>query len=247
MAVELTPEAKDALTILRLKLSELLALGANSKYDGSFDRWHMTTSEILKRFLNDTQYRLQFLNIRFSPVGYWDANAFVHGRVKAQSCLEAAIEHIERFGLDEHESDELEQIEETVEGEEPDEIEEVRHAGGGLHIYGDIKNLAIAMHSATQNVNQTVNEEVATLREIGDILRNSGELRQREVAQALDVITKLATELHKSRESWNWRNVLDWSNTLLSIANNATDAATKLAPYLPVLVGLYETAAKMLK
>ena len=99
MSLKSALQADEALKILRLKLSELLALGVNSKYEGSFNRWHMTTSEILKRYLNHTQYRLQFLNIRFSPVGYWDADAFANGRIKAQACLEAAIEHIERFGL----------------------------------------------------------------------------------------------------------------------------------------------------
>ena len=222
-------DAQHAIEILKIKLDELSALSESNALDGDFSRWHMTTSEVLKQYVSNTQYRLQFVNIRFKPSEFWDTNPFPQGCIKAKACLEGAIEHIERFGL-----------------EKPKPPLEAPESGGGLHFHGKITNLALAMNSATQNVSQTAGSEGEALRQIGEILRESGELRQREVVQALDVITKLATELHKSRDGWNWRNILDWSGKLLDIANNATDALTKLTPYLPILVGLCEEARKMI-
>lgn len=72
-------------------------------------------------------------------------------------------------------------------------------------------------------------------------------MRGREIRQALETIRAIATEMQKPKEGWNWENVLDWSGTLLKLAEAATDAAAKLAPYLPVVVALSEQAKAMLR
>jgi hypothetical protein len=73
-----------------------------------------------------------------------------------------------------------------------------------------------------------------------------GELKQKEVAQALEIIATLATELHNPKSGWNWKSIADSTNTLLGIAKAVTDVAAKLAPHLRLIVGLFDTAQKML-
>ncbi|MFZ0635269.1 MAG: hypothetical protein WA755_00230 [Candidatus Acidiferrales bacterium] len=134
-AAKKTPEAQEGVDTFRLKLSELSTLLNKNPNDAVFDRWRMTTLEALKHYVRGTQYYFHFLNIDFKHVGYWDSrrDPFVEGCKQAQTCLEGAIEHIERFGL-----------------EKSEEKPEVHEAGTSVHFHGTIQNLAIAMDSATQ-------------------------------------------------------------------------------------------------
>lgn len=106
MAVELTPEAKEAILVLKSKLAELSEISAKNENDNKFDRWHMTTIEILKHYLPKTQYCLRFMNIDFWSSGRWDTknNPFGNACLDAEACLKGAIEHVEIFGLEKPQS-----------------------------------------------------------------------------------------------------------------------------------------------
>jgi hypothetical protein len=241
-AVKLTPEAANAIADFQEQLAKLMGLYDTNPQHPNFVRWRMTTTEVFKHHLPHSSSYLTFANISFTTSSWTEAygdgdarNPFNRGCIAAKACIEGAIEHIQMFGLD----------------APKDQRPAPRPAteSGGVHFHGgvSIQNLAVAADDAVQNVNQYASKEGEALKQVGDILRESGELKQREVAQALDVIAKLATEMHKPKDRWNWRSVFEWTDTLLKIAPRATDVAARLAHHIPVLVALYETAEKMLR
>jgi hypothetical protein len=230
---EHSAKEKEALDAFRTQRALLDTVADRSVRDPAFMKWRIVTQEVFKRYLSS--YQVRFMNINFTLRSYTGdpQETYLAGIETSKACLDAAIEHIERWGL-----------------EKPAEAEArpaMREDARRFNFYAPIQNLAVAMDNAVQNVNQSASDEGTALKQIGDILRQSGELKQKEVAQALEIIANLATEMHKPKTGWSWKNIADWTNTLLEIAKNATDATAKLATYLPVMAGLYDTAVKMLR
>jgi hypothetical protein len=111
-SVNLSPLALRALSALQEQLALLMSLTGSDTEDPRFIKWHLTTTEVFKRFLPDSNYRSKFVNTHFSTAGYFDPpypksdprNPFNRGCVAVKVYLEAAIENIQRYGLDTHDA-----------------------------------------------------------------------------------------------------------------------------------------------
>jgi hypothetical protein len=233
-----TDRTQEAIDQFRRQLAELTTLDGKDVGDPAFIRWKSVSREVFKRYLPHSTYHSRFGSIDFLGPDFrinpqFDLAIISSDSLRsARGCLEGAIEHIQRFGLDEPKKDQPSQ-----------------EGSGNVSFQGQItiQNLAIATNDAIQHVIQNASSEADALKHVSEILRVSGELKQKEVAQALEIIRDLAKELQKPKGHWNWRNIFDWTELLLDIANNATDMTAKLSPYLPILAGLYETAQAALK
>ena len=113
---------------------------------------------------------------------------------------------------------------------------------GGLtqHFHAPV-NQAIAMDRATQNVGQ-IGSSGNSLAEISDLLQQSYDLTRRQLEDALHAAKQLDIEAQKPEANRDWKSIAEWGNTLLGIAEKATDLTAKLAPHLPWVILLIEQA-----
>lgn len=97
------------------------------------------------------------------------------------------------------------------------------------------------MDRATQNVGH-IGPSGNNLAEISDLLQQSYDLTRRQLEDALNAAKRLDTEVQKPKTNRDWKSIAEWGNTLLGIAEKATDLTAKLAPHLPWITHLIEQA-----
>jgi hypothetical protein len=85
-----------------------------------------------------------------------------------------------------------------------------------------------------------------SLKEIAALLNESLDLTGRERLDGLKAIEVIASETQKQETNRDWKSILDSGEKLLSIANKATDRATKFAPLLPAITALIHGATNWL-
>ncbi len=223
------PESFDqkAVRLLTEQLKELGSVRGLSSGDPQFKAWHNTTISLLKRFLAPTSPHLEsFIDIGFwtniypAPPGH-ERQLFVDGCRTAEASLRAVVKEIEEFGVhvEQHPA-------------------KPAAAQGGVHqnFYGsvEITNQAIATDNAIQRIGQ-MGDTGASLKEIAELFQQSEDLTKRQVKEGLAGIEALAVEVQKPEAKRNWKSVLDYGQTVLTIAGKAGDVAPKLAPYLPAI------------
>lgn len=242
-----TPEQK-AIRLLNRQLGELQTIRALNHEDPKFKAWRDTTQGLLERFLGENNnHSDRFFHTRFfsqvsqayfgrRPPGYVapeHAQAFQQGCATAEETLKAAIREIEDFGV---------HVEEAV------QTPTGKRKGGGFtqNFHGTVNmNQAVAMDSAVQRISRGDTSGV-DLKAISDLLQQSQDLSPNQVRQGVVDIEALAVEAEKPEQKRNWKAVLDVGQRVLDLAVKAVDLGTKLAPHLPAIVAMVETAGRHL-
>ena len=195
---------------------------------------------LLRRFLSQTSPHLQgFIDIGFwthifpAPPGH-ERKLYVDGCRTADASLRAVIREIENFGVHE---------------EHPKKQSTAQGGGMQQNFYGNvtIQSQAIATDNAIQSIGQMGDAIGSNLREIAELFKQSGELKQREIKEGLAGIEGVAVEIQKPEAKRDWRKVLDSGQVVLTIADKATDLVHKLGPYLPAILTLMENAKHWVK
>ena len=252
-----SPDEK-AIRLLKRQLEELQTVRGLNYKDPAFKAWRDTTRSVLERFLGlESHHTTRFRDTRFFgasvmrtdfggggrllPEGHIseeDAEAFQKACETTDASLRAAIRHIEDFG---------------VYVEEARAVPAGRRSGrsGGVSqtFHGPVTfhNQAIAADSAIQKIGRMGSTMGSSLKEIADLLQQSQDLTPRQVKEGLTGIEALAVEVQKPEVKRNWKSVLDYGQSVLAIADKATDLAHKLAPYTPAIATLVEKARHLLK
>ncbi len=231
------PESLDnkAIRMLNEQLQELEGLRRLNGEDPNFTAWHDTTVSLLRRILRpNSPYLARFIDIGFSSQAYpappgYDRRCFVSGCGPAEATLRAVVREIEHFG---------------VHVGQPAITPAVDRGGVHQTFHGPvtIQRQAIATDNAIQKIGHMGDTIGASLREIAEVFRQSEELTPRQAKEGLAGIEALAIEVQKPEAKRNWKSVLDCGQTILTIADKATDLTHKLAPYLPVVVTLVQSA-----
>jgi hypothetical protein len=108
MSENLSPSAKQALDLFQDSLTKLVLLRNSNPEEPQFIKWHSATTEIFRRFLPESNYRAGFLHTSFQSLGHFDQSypksdehhPYNRGCGAARAYIENAIEHIQKFGLD---------------------------------------------------------------------------------------------------------------------------------------------------
>jgi hypothetical protein len=174
----------------------------------------------------------------YNYVSEEDLEAFRSSCETAEALLSAAIRHIEDIGVYE---------------------EEARSSGRGksrgrtgalsqhfsattMHV-----NQAVATDSAVQRIGRIGDKTGVDLKEIAGLLQQSQDLSPNQARQVVADVEALAVEVEKPEEKRNWKAVLEYGQRVLDLAGKAVDVGTKLAPHLPSVVALMESAKHFLK
>jgi len=216
-----------------------------------FVSWRDTTSALFQRFLPpDSPHIITFQRLTFRapvaartlPYNYRgprpvtnvssaDRARFESDCAMAEECIKAVREEIRAFGV--HSMRDW----------------PATRNGGASHqnFYGSvtIENQAIATGNSIQNIGQ-MGDTGTSLKEIGALLDQSMELTGREKLESFKALEAIVAETHEPVERRNWKYIFDCGEKLASIANKATDIATKLAPHMPALVMLMDEGRKRL-
>jgi hypothetical protein len=245
-----------AIRLLTRQLKELGThiCGLNDYRHHDFKAWLDTTREVLERYLGkESHHTTRFRDTRFHGPSYLrsdypgvsqgpsqreiqeQSQAFQKGCATAAATLQAAIKHVDDFGVH----------------EEPARAEpgKGRSGGGGVHFNAplSVQNLAIAADSAVQRISHLGNKTGADLEEISDLLQKSQDLSPNQVRQGVADVEALAVEVEKPEDKRNWKAVLDCGHRVLELAGKAVDLGTKLGPHLPSVVALVDKAKHYLK
>jgi hypothetical protein len=170
-----------AIRLLTRQLKELGThiCGLNDDQHHDFKAWRDTTREVLERYLGkESHHTARFRDTRFHGPSYLrsdypgvsqgpsqreiqeQSQAFQKGCATAIATLQAAIKHVDDFGV----------------YEEPDRAAAKGRSGrGGVHFNAplNVQNLAIAADSAVQRISHLGNKTGANLKEISDLLRRA--------------------------------------------------------------------------
>lgn len=248
------PQESAALELLSEQLIKLGQVRSLDAKNPEFTIWRDTVMELFQRFVRaDSPHFSRFKGLAFrlppvmsldfpssrgarwaggNPVSAEDAEKFARDCATAEGCIKGVMEAIKNFG---------------VHSEGTDKRPSGRGGGVQQNFHGPvtIQNQAIATDKAVQNIGH-MGSEGASLSEIAALLRESMELKGREVQEGLRAVEEIASEIQKPKERRNWKLLLDGGEKLLSIANNATDLTVKLAPYLPQIAMLVHQARNAL-
>jgi hypothetical protein len=225
----------EAIGALKRQLEQLVEVSKRGPDDPGFKSWRMMTAEVLKHYTPNTPYRLKFINLAFTVARMYHPvdphEVFEKACQDAKAILETAIQHIERLGLSDV-------------GNKPGPAA----SSGGLHFHGPVTigNQAIASGNAVQNVSQTANIQINALSEIKTLLKQSEELKGKEVRESKEGIDNLTVELAKPECARNWKEIATWTSLVLATADKATDVYNKIAPHLPHIVQLLDHAKRFL-
>jgi hypothetical protein len=251
---EESPKQK-AIRLLTRQLKEMGThiCGLNDDQHHDFKAWLDTTGEVLERYLGkESHHTKRFRDTRFHGPSYLrsdypgvpqgpsqreiqeQAQAFQKGCATASATLQAAIKHVDDFGIYE------EHARAAAKG---------RSGGGGVHFNAplNVQNLAIAADSAVQRISHLGNETGADLKEISDLLQKSQDLSPNQVRRGVADVEALAVEVEKPEHKRNWKAVLDCGQRILELAGKAVDLGAKLGPHLPSVVALVDNAKHYLK
>lgn len=250
------PQESAAMNLLNDQLNKLMQVRSLDAQHPDFTIWHDTVKDLFQRFLRpDSPHFNRFKNLSFKgpPVmrldfpssrhrygitgeeahSAEDAAKFLRDCGIAEGCIKGAMDTIRNFGIHS----------EGVDGRN------VPQKGGGVQqtFHGPVTfhSQAIATDKAVQNIGN-MGSEGASLKEIAALLRESMELRGREVQEGLKAVEEIAAEIQKPKERRNWRSLIDGGEKLLGIATKATDLTVRLAPYLAHITALVHEASSKL-
>jgi hypothetical protein len=246
-----TPEER-AIRLLSIQLKEIGThiCGLNDDQHHDFKAWRDTTRGYLERFLGkENHHTTRFRDTRFHGPTYLrsdypgvpqgpsqrevqeQAQAFQKGCATATATLQAAIKEIQEFGP-------------HVEQPQPVPAGGRRGTGGGVtqtFINAHV-NQAIATDGATQLVERVGDEIGSSLKEIGELLKQSDSITARQLNEALQGIQALTVETQKPAEKRDWKSILTYGQLVMETVGKASDLAHKLAAYTPHIVALIEAA-----
>jgi hypothetical protein len=247
------PDKSTAVTLFEIQLAKMQEVRLLDYKNPQFKSWLNTTLNLFQRFiaLNNSHF-LEFRDLEFhrqtrsrqlpysyrgpipatSALSQADRQAFYDDCALADACIRGAIEEIQTFG---------------VHTEKP--MQKSRERGGGFQQIFDgpvtIQNQAIATDRAIQKIGQ-MGDSGVRLRELAALLNESMELTGRERVEGLKAIEDIAKEEQKPEKHRDWKTILLGSRLLITIADKATDVGIKLAPHIPNIHKLIETAMKHL-
>jgi hypothetical protein len=237
----LPPESvkQKAARLLNDQLKSLEVIRGLRYNDPHFDAWRDSTTSLLKRFLPpDSPHLGTFTSISFSAHLYATSaehqESYFKGCKAAAATIRAVLMEIEEFGVHEQRPKER-----GAEGPSGPGVQQ------NFHGPVTIQNQAIATDQAIQNIGHMGDATGTSLREIAEVFKNSGELRQREVKEGLAAIEGMAVEMQKPETKRDWKSVLGYGQTILAIIDKATDLGYKLTPYLSTISSLVHHAKQM--
>jgi hypothetical protein len=245
-----------AIRLLTRQLKEIGThiCGLNDDQHHDFKAWRDTTREVLERYLGkESHHTTRFRDTRFRGPSYLksdypgvsqgpsqreiqeQAQAFQRGCATATATLQAAIKHVDDFGVYEEAARAA-----SAKG---------RSGSGGVHFNAplNVQNLAIAADSAAQRISHLGDKTGGDLKEISDLLQKSQDLSPNQVRQGVADVEALAVEVEKPEDKRNWKAVLDCGLRVLEFASKAVDLGAKLGPHLPSVVAVVDKAKHYLK
>jgi hypothetical protein len=243
--------------LLTEQLNELKIVSGLNYGNPRFKAWRDTTRGYLERYLPaDSPHLSTFKNLHFispvitterwgaapKPPGYVsraDQEQFTESCLTAEATIQAVLKHIEEFGA---------HAGQAPAGPHSKSRRNEPHGGVSQNFYGNvtIQNQAIATDNAIQKIGRMGDTTGADLKEIAELFRQSDDLTPRQVREGLAGIEALAVEVQKPEAKRNWKSVLDCGQTVLSIADKATDLAHKIAPHTHSIVALVRSATHTL-
>jgi hypothetical protein len=241
-------DEQKAVRLLNRQLGGLMIVRGLNYERGEFTAWRDTTTSVLQKYLgSESPHTVRFMKTRFTPSVFrarpWGSgprpkgyispefrDAFSQGCETAEATIKAAIGHIQDFG---------------VRVEAPKHTPAGRGRSGGIsqNFLGPTQvNQALAADSAVQRIGRIGNQAGIDLNELSNLLQQSQDLSPNQVMQGVADIEGLAEEVEKPEEKRNWKAVLEYGLRVLDLAGKAVDLGGKLAPYLPAVVALVESA-----
>jgi hypothetical protein len=258
MAPDAESSDQKAIRLLTRQLEELrTTIRGLSCQHSDFKAWRDTTRGVLERYLgSESHHTTRFRDTRFfgrsvmrsdypgtrripeEYVSRAKAEAFLKGCETTEASLKAAIKHLEDFGV---------YVEEATPG--PAGRGRGRRGGVSQTFHGPVTfhNQAIATDNAIQNIERMGETTVASLKGIAELLQQSEDLTPRQVREGLAGIQALTVEIQKPEAKKNWKSILDCGQSVLAIADKATDLAHKLAPCTTAVVTLVKNAKHLLR